>query len=429
MNRLLRLAAPLLALTLTPALAHAQAVPVVTYGPDLDAVTAAAAAEQAPGTRAFMIAGSLAEQLGGAESETVVFGAETKRCTDPPAGGKPIGGVAVMANEDISEMAYTSAILRLRKAIDGLPCNADGASTENLYDLFFMSGYAHFEEGRVEDARKAFAQAAAIDASRPWNPAFSPAAKTLYLESLQALLDGEPASLRVEVGDLLLDGGTQEQGRTATVQPGGHLVRAGKDLLWVTVAPESERGEGQVVISTAAKVIAGLMEGAAAYGAWLQERADTEGWQGQMVVLTAEQAWVWNGTGFDRRTTALGAKEEPPVTQLPGIILAGAGGALTGVGAALHFGSYGAGVPGADGAAMMPKEDYEALVLQNRLGLGLTVAGAAVAVTGVVLAILPRPKPPAIDDEEAQTALAPRVAPWAVGGPDGFVIGIGGTLP
>ncbi len=410
-----------LAVGLLPA--AASAAPVILTGENVEPEQALELAEETLGVTGIEVAGPLSDVAGGRPDATVVFGAFPERCIDPPAGGRPIGGVAVMAREEIFNMSYGSALERLEQAAAALPCNADAAETDHLYDIFFLRGYALYQEGREAEARRSFSQAATIDPSRPWSDAFPPTPKSTYLEALQDLLESEPAPLRVEVADLVVDGRKLERGRPHTIRPGYHLVRAGSDVLWVRVPSEEQRAPSGVVVTTSERLIEGVTAGDNAYGPWLREVSDANGWSG-VIIATEDAVLRFDGRSFSRVPTSAGLKKlPPPPGRVAGALMLGVGGGTVGLGLGLNVGSWAVAKPGADGTALMPRPQYEGYLTQNRAGLGLAIAGAAVGATGLVLTLIP-PKRPAEAAGAPSAASRSIVVPWAVATDETFVFGI-----
>ncbi len=397
----------------------ATAAPVVLYGPELDPVTAAEKAEKELRSREFTVVGSLAEAIGGGPDQPVVFGADVRRCEEPLPDGKPVGGVVVMAREDLLNMSYMDGMLRMQRAVDALPCHADQATTDNLYDLFFLQGVAHYLEGLPGPAKEALSQATAIDPARPWNEQWPPGPKPTFLEALQEMLEADPTALRVEIDGLTVDGRPMEQGAGNTIRPRRHLLQVGEQTFWVE-AGESRSG---VVVTTAQKLAAGLLVGDESYGSWLAEKAEAEGWQDVVVLSEGGMVVYRRGAIVQSTVLAPGQKRPPPKPGVvAGLALVGVGSGTAAAGLVLHGNSWATGLPGE--GALMPREDYEALVEQNRIGLGLTIAGAAVAAAGVAVTIAgAQAERPQASTAVQAAAPATLVAPWAFGAPEGFVFG------
>ena len=402
----------------------ATAGPVVLYGPDLDPVTAAEKAEKELKTRDFTVAGSLADAIGRAGDQPVLFGAEVKPCTDPKPDGKPVGGVVVMAREELFDMSYTDGVLRMQRAIDALPCHTDGAQTDHLYNLFFLQGIAHYFEGRASQARTALSQATAIDPSRPWDDAWPPSPKPVFLEALQEMLEADSTALRVEVDDLTVDGRPVERGESNTIRPGGHLLQAGGEALWVTVGPERTRSG--VVVTTADQLSAGLLAGDGAYAPWVAHKARAEGWN-EVAILSSDGVVVFQQGAITRSTVYLPGEKRPGPKPgvVAGLALVAAGGGAAAVGLSLNVDSWSRGVY--SGGALMPQDGYEALVSQNRAGLVMAIAGAAVAAAGVAVTVAgSKAEVPerSLGVEATAGRHGPLVAPWGVGTREGFLLGV-----
>lgn len=399
----------------------ATAAPVVLYGPDLDPVTAAEQAEKELRSRDFTVVGSLAEAIGRDGEMPVVFGADVKRCTDPQPGGKPIGGVVVMAREELLNMSYMEGLLRMQRAIDALPCHADTAETDHLYELFFLQGVAHFLEGRAGPAKQALSQATAIDPARPWNEQWPPGPKPTFLAALQEMLEADPTALRVEVDGLVVDGRSLEQGRAHTIRPRGHLLRVGNETLWVTV--DSDKSLSGVVVTTAAQLSAGLLTGDGAYSPWVAEKADAEGWE-DVAILSGDGVVVYRRGQIVKSTVRLpGSKPPPPKPGVvAGLVMVGAGGGAAAAGLGLHMNSWAVGTPGE--GALMPRSDYEALVEQNRIGLVMAIAGAATAAAGVAVTIAGSKAERRPVSTEVKLTRRTLVAPWAAGSRESVVLGV-----
>ena len=229
---------PLLLLILL-APAPTLAAPGVLYGPDLDSVSAALKAEEELGNANFVIAGPLADRTGRSEA-VLVIGAPAMRCSGDDGSERPLAGVMVAVREEILNMDYGPALERLDAAVAALPCRAEDASADELYSLFFLQGFVHFNEGREDGAREAFRRAAAIDPSRPWGNEYPPKPKEVYLEALQEVAGKLPSSVDARVDAVQIDGAPFAG--VGPVRAGGHLFGIGGEAWWVEVPPaEADR--------------------------------------------------------------------------------------------------------------------------------------------------------------------------------------------
>ncbi len=390
----------------------AQAAPLVVYGPGLDAADAAVAAKEILGTGDFRVHGSLADLVGPADAPVVV-GAQQAACA---AKAEPLDRVLTQARLQVLELEYASALAALSGAVQRLPCGAEGATRDHLFELFFLQGYMHFNEGDQDAARAAFGHAAAIDRTRDWPKEYPPTAKTVYLEGLKAAVGGDPAPLRVEVDGLSVDGTAVDPAAPPALVEGGHLLALGDHALWVTVGPRSARPASGLVLTDGAKLAEGIGAGRAAYAPWVTAACARLGADGLLVVAT-DGAWTFRDGAFSRPATPDSDASASPGPALPGAVLAGTGGALLGVGLAVHFQAYKEAEPDANGGVPVPEADYPGVLARNRAGFGLAVAGGALVGTGIVVIVVSK-----------LTGSPVAAGPWVAPSPQGVGFGFTGRF-
>jgi hypothetical protein len=329
--------------------------------------------------------------------------------------------------EQMMEMSYDSAILRGKLLIDRLACLADGATQDDLYELPFTLGVAHFFAGDRAAALEAFAAAAALDPSRGWPRRYPPAPKDTYLDALRQVVSEPPAKVVSEVpGELLLDG-LPAEGKPR-LNKGGHLLWAEetKTSLWVDIQSPGELPDG-LLVTTAARLQAGLLTGDERYAPWLIALAAEQGWTEVALVSATWTILLKDGKletvkadvrALRRAEAEFKRSKGPRPMTYVGVILGGVGLGLAGIGTGLNVDSYQRGIPKV-GEPLLSQADYEPLHAQNQAGLGVAVGGGATAVTGVVVALVGLALP----------AQKVAMAPWMSSDGDTLTFGIGGTLP
>lgn len=206
-----------LSLVLLLAPSTALSSPVVLHGPGVEAAAATAAAKAELGSDDFEVVGPLAPFVGSSPDAPAVVGASAKRCEAESF--ETIEAVLLTARPAINEMRYGPALRELEAFTDALPCGADRANRDQLYDVYFLMGYAHYVQGQKELAVRDFAAAAAFDPTRKWNDQYPPTAKETFLSALQRVFEAEPLSLRVEVDVAFVDGEAADNGSKLRLAP------------------------------------------------------------------------------------------------------------------------------------------------------------------------------------------------------------------
>lgn len=384
------------------------AAPGVVYGPGLDAADAAVRAKELLGSGDFKVLGSLAE-LTGPATEAVVIGAAARTCTGK---AEPLDKVLFGAGNQVLELEYASALAALTAAVDALPCGAESATRDQLFRLFFLQGYMHFNENDVEAARAAFTRAAVIDRTKDWPREYPPTAESEYLKGLKAAVDADPARLSAEVETLAHNGESVSVAKPPALLVGDHLLTVNGTPLWVSVAPDA----GPVTVTTAGRIAEGILASDAAYAGWLSEACARLGVP-ELLLLTETGAVLFRDGAFVDPTAgepeAGGGGDLTPV----GAVLAGTGGALLGVGLGLHVSAYGAAGLTEDGGVQASEDEYPGLLARNRAGFGVAVAGGVVLGTGIVMVLV---------SELSGKSMA--VVPFVAPGPDRAAFGLTGRF-
>jgi len=410
-------------LLLTLAMASPSAVlagTAVLYGDGHDAATAAAAAKAALGTGDFVVAGAIAERVG---AGPLLGGGSMTVCDGEPA--EPLARALVASRMSVDDMEYAAAEQSLRAARERLPCGAEEASRDDLYNLFFLGGIAAFNAGDAPAARAAFAEAATLDPARRWDDVFAPTAKPTFLEALQQVLERPRSRLAVDLVGVRVDGQPLAAGSTADLQAGGHLITIDGVAWWADVS-----GGAELRLQGAAALAEAVSAGDPAAVPWLTRLAADEGWT-QIVVLTEHGARRFVGGSWTaERASGLAApvagpaapKAGPAPMRIAGIGAAAGGAVLAGVGLGVNLQAYQeaglASTGEATWSSTVAEPEYAPLLTRNRAGLGLAIGGGATAVAGVVVAILGG----AADGKVMATV------PWVTAGPDGVRPGIGGRF-
>ncbi len=401
----------------------ALAATTVLHGAGLDVVTAGTRAREFLGSTEFVVAGGVADQIGGPPGGLAIVGTAGRRCSGEAPDGRDLGAMLVPLRLQLLEMDYAGATRVLDDLTTRLPCRATSAGRSELWEIFFLKGLAAWNDGKKAEARAAFAQAAALDPAQPWPTSYPPTAKETYFEAIQAAVTTRSVQLRTDVDGVTLDGRTLSIGTPQTVYTGGHLVRRGGDAMWLTVAPGPET-RPELLVTSADQLIEGLFTGNPSYRPWLVDLAATRGW-GDILLVDSHRAAALRAGAFLTL-----AAERPPKTArdsgsrrlapsgptVTGLILLGSGVGLGGFGLGLHLDAWAKAAPPESGP-LMPREEYESFVDRNRAGLLLAIAGAAVGGTGTVVTVVGSKKAKAF-------AGGPKIQPWIALGPGGAGAGL-----
>lgn len=399
-----------LSLLLLAGVAHAG--PVVVHSPSLDVEAATARAKAAITHAPFRVIGPLNTLIEGRPEALVVVSAEFRRCTQPRTDSLERG--LAEARNQLTSMEYATAVERLKRIEDVLPCGAEGAGRGELYDLYFLQGVAHFNAGNKQEAQRLFRKAAILDPQRTWNSRYPPQIKELWVAAVAQVLETKPMTLRTEVDLIVVDGEQLRDGGTVELLPGEHILSSGAGALMVTIPYERQRSEKEVLVSTNAQLVQGLSVGMEEYAPWLADLAATRRWD-EVWLITEEGNFPLENRslGGTRRNTA--AVDPLPIL---GVALLAGGGASAGVGLGLHFGSYqGAGLQ--DGGTVTVNQDtYNGLVAQNQAGFATAIVGGALVGVGAAIT--------AAAASRKKQGLA--AAPWVVPTHDGVAMGFGGRF-
>jgi len=416
-----------LALGLSAGLADASTF--VVYAPGLDATTAAATAQAEIGSGDIRVAGPIADWIGVADDIPVVVGATSVlRCEEEPR-KRPLKGYLIGIENAMADMSYRDAIRDIDSVIGKLPCLAEMATVDDIYTLFFLQGVAKFFEADKPGAEAAFARAAAIAPGREWPDDWPPTPQPSYLEALRKVNASPPADLVVELDGTVLHNGVASDG-SPRMLAGGHLLwfPATESGMFIEVPAREALPDQGVLVTTAGQLRTGLMAGESKFAPWLETVAVAEGWDDIVLVSTVGAVRYQNG-----EFTALGmtskklaakarrqAKESKKLGTMPivGLAVLGVGAAVTGGGLALNLSAYQSGIPKI-GETLAPREEYEAKVLQNKLGMGLIIGGGATVAAGAIVTIIGL----SIPDEPLA------VTPWFVSDGETVAFGISGRLP
>jgi hypothetical protein len=404
-------------LVLLLSLSPAQAGTTLLHGPGIDGAAAGERAREYLGTMEFNLAGSLVDEVGAPEGGMAVVGTPGRRCPAESADGRGLEAMLVPLRLQLLEMDYAGAARVLEDLAARLPCRAAGSSRHEIWEVFFLKGLAAWNQGSREDARSAFAQAAALDPAEIWPTSYPPTAKETYMDAMQAAVTTRSVQLRTDVDGVTVDGRALTPGTAQTVYVGGHLLRRGADALWITVGPGPET-RPEILVTSAERLTEGLLSGDPTFRPWLVDHAAARGW-GDVLMVDTHRAAALRAGAFQPVTKVVAAPRQrvpsalakPTVT---GLVLLGAGAGVGALGLGLHVGSWAAAAPPLDGP-LMQRHEYEAYVSQNRAGLALAVSGAAVGGTGIVLAI--------VGSRTARVAEVPPVLPWLAISPDGVGTG------
>ncbi len=287
---------------------------------------------------------------------------------------------------------------------------------------------AAFYDDDTSAAQTAFAQATAIDPSRPWPEQYPPTAKPLYDEALRIMTASPPSKVVSAVpGDVNVDG-DKDFGKPR-LYPGGHLVfvPSSTSSMWVTIPRAPAMSEDGLLVTTAAELLLGLLAGNDKYAPWLSQLAEKEGWTeialvgAEDVVLFKEGAFFTTSGGKITRerfnAPSMSEKKGPSAATVAGIVLIGVGAGTGAAGLGLNVSSFNNGLPKI-GSALIPRSEYDRFKTQNSAGLALTATGLGVAVAGVVVAIV---------GSTAPSKLA--AVPWMSADQSSFSFGIAGRLP
>jgi hypothetical protein len=437
-------ALPLLLLLIA---APAAAAPIVVLpgssgqGPAPEASTVLATARSLLDGEEFEVVAPLPLALG-LDDPLYALGLELAGCDGRPVTRETVSQGLTHAREAVDELDYAAARLMLAGAGDVLPCLTEAVDRSDLYDIWFLAGLMAYYEQDEPAAEAAFVRATGVDATRPWNPAYAPDAKGIFLVALQKALAEAGPTLRLSddlAGLVHLDGSVLESGIRPTA--GSHLVQwtgpDGEVLSFEIDLPTSSAGAVAWLMGPEG-LEAAILEGRADLAGLFAERIGILGWE--RVLLLDERG---GAVRFDARAGEFSQEAWPVVEQpvapgpvrasptaptgstLAGLVTLGAGAALGGVGFGLHGSAWQRGHAMLADPTLGTAGDYQGLQQENLAGLVVGLTGAAVATAGLVVALGSAAQANA--GPKAGTSARSVTAPWVVGGPGGVAIGVGGT--
>lgn len=346
-------------------------------------------------------------------------------CDGRPVRSDPITDGLAAARRAVDELEYGTARMLLEGGVELLPCLSDLVDPEVLYDLHFLSGLVAWYEQEPIEAEAAFARAVGVDPARPWNEAYAPDAKGLFLQALQRSIGDPGPVLRVSPdlrGRVLLDGRVVADG--ATVPRGGHLLQLSRGPVVLSKAVElpPARGHTEIRLLGPAALQEAVLAGDPVVADLLGHAAEARGLE-RLLVLGPDGAIEVHVVGRVFRETEGAAvlltrsveRPKPDPRLVGGALLLGAGALAGGVGLAVHGRAWQQGRPWLEDPSYGPPGSYEALRRQNVAGFVVGVAGGAVLATGLVVTLSAVAGGP-----DARSA----VAPFGLAGPDGAVLGL-----
>jgi len=391
----------------------ALSAPVVVYGPASNADAATAAAKAVFGSNDFTVVGNLVTLAGGSVDAPVVVGG---RATDCAGGeGVSVGAVVLQAGNEVVEMNYGDALKRLEAASAALPCGASRATKDELYQLYFLQGFAQFTAGDDQAAVEHFAMAAALDPQRSWDKRYPPTAKESFLQGLQRMFDSARADVRVEVDTAFINGEQVGPGSKPTLVAGRHIVRVGGATMLVDVPDQKDLDE-DVIITTARALVAGLLAGDNDYAPWLADLAARKKWGDEVLVVGGSKPLVMRARKFEGGSTQASSGPNPTIL---GAALLGIGAGTAGAGVSLHMVAFDQAGVQESGLVLVEEEEYGPLVGQNRAGFATAVIGGAIMGVGLATTI-------GTLTSGKKVAVA---TPWVLPMPDGgLALGLGGRF-
>jgi len=398
-----------------------------------DAATLQSTAAEVLGEEEYSIAAPLPVVLDLVDP-IYALGVAISGCDERAVTGAEVSEALTRARQAVDELDYTTARLLLAGAAGVLPCLSEPVDAGDLYDIWFLAGLMAFYEQDTPAAEQAFKRAAGVDASRPWNPAYAPDAKGLFLEALQkAIAETGPA---LQLGDdlagrLRLDGASLQSG--ARPIAGTHLLQlVGDDGVtsYEIDLPHAGPGASGWLLGPRS-LETGLLEGRAELAGFFAERIEPLGWE--RVLLVDERG---SAVRYDARVQRFAREAWPPLpgasvaaaprprltgAGLAGVVTMGGGALLGGIGFGIHGTAWQRGQAMLADPGIGSAEEYQGLQQENRAGLVVGLAGVAVAATGLAVTLGSTRR---VEAEPKGTAPA---APWAVAGPGGIAFGLGGT--
>ena len=390
-----------LAALLAAGTAHAADKPVVLVGSAggtaPDTATAAAVAQDALGSGAFQLGGSLGDALALDSAPVWVLGGAQVGCGGKLVTGEAFAGLLAEASDAVDMLEFGTAHGKLAEAQRAMPCLTEPADPEALYQVWFLAGLSAFQEKKEDEARAAFGAAAVLDPTRPWSDDYAPAGQGLFLEALQGALARKAPPLSRDAalaGALYVDGRPYDG--TGELLAGRHLVQlqtdAGVGGAIVTLPEEA----GWLAAVPPHVLEAKILSGDAAVAAFLGAALAASGWS-EVVLVSELGAARFDVPGARFLSTPGGgstgtvATREPTPRAAPPPPAAVAGGVLTGVGAGLAAGGFLlSGLSYQRGVAALAANDestYGAAYRDNVGGFAMGMAGAVATGTGLIVAI------------------------------------------
>lgn len=407
-------------------------VRVLTVGvgalPPPPAEQAGLRAAEVLGQRPIVVEGPLLAVL---ELHDPIFipGVQTVPCDGRSVRVDQVVGGLESARRAVDELEYGSARLLLEGGVELLPCLVDVVEPALLYDLHFLSGLVAWNEGDRDQAEASFARAVSVDPARPWDEAYAPDAKGAFLQALQSSIAEPGPILRVSDdlrGRVLLDGRLVADGDHLAAGP--HLLQVSTGPTWVSqeLQVEPARVRSELALLGPRGLQEALLAGEPTLTGLLGTAAEARGMQ-RLLLVGADGDVEFDVVG---RTFGASGAAAPIVTSssgrsgpaspvVGGLVLAGAGAAVGGLGFALHGSAWQQGSPWIDDPGYGDAEAFETLRRQNQVGFAVGVGGLAVLATGVVVTVTA-----AVQGPDVKAVLAP----VGVVGPDGAVLGVAGRF-
>ncbi len=343
--------------------------------------------------------------------ELVVYGATTQaRCGGKARSWDEMRAEIARGQEVLDALEYADAEVMLGRVWEDLACADAFVDAGTLIELSMLLGLSAHYRGQRNPARQWFSYALAVNPDLPWNDTYPPEAQQVFNHALAELLRAGDASLDVgpvSVGfEVRIDGTTVDPlAPRVTLKQGTHLVQwRGADGAVVGTSVFVGGGD-QAVLLSADGLGDAILDGPATPGTLpaaldrLAVLAESRG-AAQVVVLGDPTTYRW--------TAATGEVEEAPLqtASVPGAPPSapnrGAGPALIGVGggtalagAVMVIATYARGSDlraEIEGGTLTPEQEaeqtatYDQMMDLNTAGFVIAGAGAAVLVTGIVIA-------------------------------------------
>lgn len=418
-----------------PVLAHANGGPVVLYGstgagPAPDATAALARASALVGGGQFNTVLPLADGLELNRQPLWVFGAELTQCSGEPVIAETIPLALKKSIGYIDSLDMAEAKQQLDRAAAALPCSTRPVPRADIYGYWMALGLWHFVNDEGFEAKQAFAKAAAVDPSVPWDEVYTPEAKRFFDAAKGetfAAIGADVSFLPELAGDVFVNGQQVDRSAATRLFPGQHLVQVcGQEgcvggMLTVTA---QEKKPVTIRLGNPASVEHLILAKDGQAAALVVAEGRARGWGEVILVSEMTELRLDITEGRFVSTTGIKVTSQAEISRRRGAaVMTVISSGTAAVGFAMHGIAY---VRVRDMLEQGPPIDPEAYEIErqrNTVGFVVGVTGTSVATIGLVASILQSDKVQEAVKNKKRRAM---LLPYGAVGPGGATAGLSG---